>query len=76
MGRITSFVYTSKGKAFKFEGHMTLTDGKYMIKSEDGKHLPIQDLLLEPGQFEPPVVEIGLNFEKRHGGHVWSGDIR
>ncbi len=75
-GKIASFVYTGLGKTFKFEGNMTLVEGKYMLRSDDGKHLPIQDLLLEPGQFEPPVVELGLNFERRHGGQVWSGDIR
>lgn len=75
-GTITSFVYTSTGKTFRFEGYMTLAEGKYMIKSEDGRHLAIQDLLLEPEQFEPPLVELGLNFEKRHGGQVWGGYIR
>jgi hypothetical protein len=75
-GQITAFVYTGKGIVFRFEGRMTLTQGRYMLKSEEGKHLPIQDMMLEPEQFEPPVVELGLNFERRSDGKAWSGHIR
>jgi hypothetical protein len=75
-GKITAFVYTGTGKTFRFDGRITLTQGKYMLRSEEGKHLPIQDMMLEPEQFQPPVVELGLMFERRSDGRVWSGHIR
>lgn len=74
-GKITAFVYTSTGRIFRFDGRLTLTQGKYMLKSDDGKHLPLQDLILEPDQFQPPIVELGFMFERRTSGHAWDGYI-
>ncbi len=75
-GRIAAFVYTSTGTVFRFDGRMVLVEGKYMLKSEEGKHLPIEDILLSPEEFEPPIVEIGLNFQQRGGGRPWTGYIK
>ena len=75
-GKVAAYVYTGTGTVFRFDGRMVLVEGKYMLKSEDGKHLPIEDILLSPEEFEPPIVEIGLNFQQRGGGHPWTGYIR
>ena len=75
-GKITVFVYTATGKVFRFDGTMTLAQGKYMLRSAEGKHLPVQDIMLEPEQFEPRIEALGLMFEKRGGGQVWSGHIK
>ena len=75
-GKVAAYVYTSTGTVFRFDGRMVLVEGKYMLKSEDGKHMPIEDILLSPEEFEPPIVEIGLNFQQRGGGKPWTGYIR
>jgi len=72
-GVITAYVTTSTGRVFRFDGRMILTQGKYMLQSEEGKHLAIQDMMLDPEQFEPPLAELGLLFERRSSGHAWDG---
>lgn len=75
-GMITAFIHTRAGRVFKFEGRMALAGGRYMLRSAQGRHLPIEDLLLEPEKIEPPVVELCLIFEKRGGKGPWGGHVR
>ncbi len=64
-GKITAFVYNKAGKVFKFEGHVVLTRGSYMLRSPDDKYMPVEELLVSPEEFEPPLDGVGFNFEKR-----------
>jgi len=75
-GKVAAYIYTSTGTVFRFDGRMVLVEGKYMLKSDDDKHLPIEDILLSPEEFEPPIVELGLNFEQRGGGRPWMGYVK
>jgi hypothetical protein len=47
-----------------------------MVSSREGKNLALQDMMDNPGEFEPPIEKLGFMFERRSSGKAWDGYIR
>jgi hypothetical protein len=75
-GNMTVIVYTATDRIFKFVGRLTLVQGRYMVSSREGKNLALQDMMDNPGEFEPPIEKLGFMFERRSSGKAWDGYIR